>query len=135
GLARVFPVDWRPQAELPDAEYPLVLNTGRILYQYHSSTMSRRAGPLDAFAPEGYILLHPEDARRIGVGDGDRVRVTSRRGGLVTRARSSEEVREGEPFMPFHYEAARVNILTRDELDPSSKIAPFKNTPVRVEKA
>ncbi len=135
GLARVFPVDWRSQAELPDAEYPLVLNTGRILYQYHSSTMSRRAEPLDAFAPEGYILLHPEDARRMGVGDGDRVRVTSRRGGLTVRVRASEEVREGEPFMPFHYEAARVNILTRDELDPSSKIAPFKNTPVRVEKA
>lgn len=135
GLARIFPVDWKPQAELPDPEYPLVLNTGRILYQYHSSTMSRRAEPLDAFAPDGYILLNPADARRIGIRDGDRVRVTSRRGRLATRARIDEGVREGEPFMPFHYEASRVNLLTRDELDPSSKIAPFKNTPVRVEKA
>ncbi len=135
GLARIFPVDWKPQAELPDPEYPLVLNSGRILYQYHSSTMSRRAEPLDAFAPEGYVLLHPADARRIGIKDGDRVRVTSRRGRLETRARIDGAVREGEPFMPFHYEGSRVNLLTRDELDPSSKIAPFKNTPVRVEKA
>ncbi len=134
GLARIFPVDWKPQAELPDPEYPLVLNSGRILYQYHSSTMSRRAAALDAFAPEGYVLLHPSDAGRAGVRDGDRVRVVSRRGRLETRVRIADEVREGEPFMPFHYESARVNLLTRDELDPSSKIAPFKNTPVRVEK-
>ena len=134
GLARIFPVDWKPQAELPDTEYPLVLNTGRILYQYHSSTMSRRAEPLDAFAPEGYILLHPADSNRLGLSDGDLTRVISRRGRIETRVRISDEVREGEPFMPFHYEGARVNILTRDELDPSSKIAPFKNTPVRVEK-
>lgn len=135
GLARIFAVDWKPQAELPDPDYPLVLNTGRILYQYHSSTMSRRAAPLAAFAPEDYILLHPSDARRVGVGNGDRVRVISRRGSLETRARVSGEVREGEPFMPFHFESARVNVLTRDELDPASKIAPFKNTPVRVERA
>ena len=79
------------------------LNSGRILYQYHSTTMSRRAAALDAFAPEGYILLHPSDADRVGVRDGDRVRVVSRRGRLETRVRIADEVREGESFMPFHY--------------------------------
>lgn len=135
GLARLFPVDWKPQAELPDDEYPLVLNTGRILYQYHSSTMSRRAAPLDAFAPEAYILLHPSDAARLKLAEGDRAGIVSRRGRVEASVRVTGRVREGEPFMPFHYEAARVNVLTRDELDPSSKIAPFKNTPVRVERA
>jgi formate dehydrogenase alpha subunit len=135
GLARLFPVDWQAQAELADRDYPLTLNTGRILYQYHSSTMSNRSVPLRSFTPAPYILLHPADAQRLGLGNGDQARISSRRGSITAAVQISSQVRAGEPFMPFHFEDARVNLLTRDELDPSSKIAPFKNTPVRVERA
>jgi predicted molibdopterin-dependent oxidoreductase YjgC len=135
GLARLNPVDYAVQSELADAEYPFLLNTGRILYQYHSATMSRRSPALVAFANEAYVLMHPADLSRAGLADGDRVRITSRRGTIETTLRASEEVSEGELFMPFHYQEAPVNRLTRDELDPYSKIAPFKLSACRVERA
>jgi formate dehydrogenase alpha subunit len=134
GLARLNPVEYRPQSELADPEYPFVLNSGRILYQYHSSTMSRRCPPLVEFADEAHVLMHPADAVRMGLSDGERVRITSRRASIETLLRCGEEVSEGELFMPFHFEESPVNRLTRDELDPDSKIAPFKYTACRVER-
>ncbi|MGO9308039.1 MAG: molybdopterin oxidoreductase family protein, partial [Spirochaetia bacterium] len=132
GLARLNPVDYEPQSEQVDEEFPFLLNTGRILYHYHSSTMSRRSPPLVAYANEAYLLMHPSDAQRLRFADGRMVRVTSRRGSIETRLRISREVAEGELFMPFHFEEAPVNTLTRDELDPESKIAPFKLSACRV---
>jgi formate dehydrogenase alpha subunit len=134
GLARLTPVDWAPQTELPDADWPLVLNSGRILYQYHSSTMSRRSPPLAAFANESYLLMNPADIAKFGLVDGGPVRVSSRRGSLETLLRGSSEVAVGELFMPFHFGEAPVNRLTRAELDPFSKIAPFKLSACRVER-
>jgi formate dehydrogenase alpha subunit len=132
GLARIVPVAYASGAEPVDDEYPLLLNTGRILYQYHSSTMSLRSGPLSDFAKDSYILVHPDDARRIGLADRQAVRVSSRRGQLQTVVQVDEGVTPGEVFMPFHFPDALVNKLTRDVLDPSSKIAPLKLSAVRV---
>jgi predicted molibdopterin-dependent oxidoreductase YjgC len=133
GLARLNPVDYVPQSEQADAEYPFLLNTGRILYQYHSGTMSRRSPPLVEYANQAYLLMHPADADRLGLTDGEMVRITSRRGSILAPLRRSREVTKGELFMPFHFAEAPVNRLTRDELDPLSKIAPFKLTACRVE--
>ncbi len=133
GLARLNPVDYAPQSEQADAEYPFLLNTGRILYQYHSSTMSRRSPPLVQYANAAFLLMHPEDADRLGLTDGEMVRITSRRGSIQAPLRRSRDVTEGELFMPFHFAEAPVNRLTRDELDPLSKIAPFKLSACRVE--
>jgi formate dehydrogenase alpha subunit len=135
GLARIVPVGYAPQCELPDGDWPLVLNTGRILYQYHSSTMSLRSPPLKAFAGESYVLAHPDDAAALGLAEGDRVRLSSRRGSVETRLRLDPGVRPGELFMPFHFPDAAVNRLTRDELDPRSRIAPFKYSACRMERA
>jgi formate dehydrogenase alpha subunit len=133
GLARITPVAYASGAEETDRDYPLLLNTGRILYQYHSSTMSLRSEPLSAFAKDSYILVHPDDASRAMLKDGQRVRVSSRRGKLDTTLRIDEGVTPGETFMPFHFPDALVNKLTRDNLDPLSKIAPLKLSAVRVE--
>jgi formate dehydrogenase alpha subunit len=133
GLARITPVAYASGAEETDRDYPLLLNTGRILYQYHSSTMSLRSGPLSAFAKDSYILVHPDDASRASLSDGQRVRVSSRRGTLDTTLRIDEGVTPGETFMPFHFPDALVNKLTRDNLDPLSKIAPLKLSAVLVE--
>ena len=135
GLARIVPVAYASGAEPVDDEYPLLLNTGRILYQYHSSTMSLRSGPLSAFAKDSYILVHPDDARQLSLAEGQTVKVSSRRGELQTVVRVDGGVTPGEVFMPFHYPDALVNKLTRDVLDPSSKIAPLKLSAVRVEAA
>ncbi|MFH2114486.1 MAG: molybdopterin-dependent oxidoreductase, partial [Spirochaetota bacterium] len=135
GLARIVPVAFASGAEPVDEQYPLLLNTGRILYHYHSSTMSLRSGPLTAFAKDSYILVHPDDAHHIGLADGQKVKVSSRRGQLHTVVRLDSGVTPGEVFMPFHFPDALVNKLTRDVLDPSSKIAPLKLSAVRVEAA
>lgn len=133
GLGVLNPVHYQEQSEQACETYPFLLNTGRILYQYHSSTMSRKNESLNAFANESYLLMHPQDAQKQGFATGDWVKVRSRRGELETRVRVSEQVLPGELFMPFHFSEASVNKLTRDELDPHSKIAPFKLSAVSVQ--
>ncbi len=134
GKARIFAVDHKSQSEEPCNRFPLVLNSGRLLYHYHSSTMSRKSDLLNSYVNEAYIIINPVDALNIGIKDGDRVKVSSPRGSLETTARVNEEVLAGETFMPWHFYEAPVNKLTRSEIDPMSKIAPFKHTVVRVEK-
>lgn len=133
GKATLNPVEHVEEKEKADDDFPLILNSGRILYQYHTATMSRRNKPLNDFENEAYVLMHPEDAARFSLSDGARVRLTSRRGKLETSLRISDEVSPGEMFMPFHYSESAVNRLTRDELDPHSKIPPFKYSACRVE--
>ncbi len=133
GLGKLHPVDYAEQSEKADEDYPFILNTGRILYQYHSSTMSRRNKSLTDFANEAYVLMHPEDASKHGFTDGKKVHIASRLGEIRNiRLQVDDGVLKGELFMPFHYSEAPVNRLTRDELDPYSKIAPFKLSAVRV---
>ena len=134
GRAILHPVDYVPQTEKADADYPFLMNTGRILYHYHTSTMSRRNKALTDYANTAYVLMHPDDVAKLGLKNGVRVKITSRQGQISTRLKASDEVLPGELFMPFHYSEAPVNMLTRDELDPHSKIAPFKLTACKVEK-
>jgi formate dehydrogenase alpha subunit len=121
-------------AELPDAEYPLILNTGRLLYHWHGGTLTRRVAGLQALAPRLEVLVHPADAVRAGVGDGEPVRVLSRRGTLEGHARVTDAVRPGAVFVPFvKLEESAANFLTHAALDPASKIPEYKVCAVRLE--
>jgi predicted molibdopterin-dependent oxidoreductase YjgC len=122
-------------AELPNKRFPLILNTGRILYHWHGGTMTRRAAGLLARSPELQVDVHPADAERNGVQDGEWVRLRSRRGELEGRAQVSEMVKEGEVFVPFVKLAKHAaNFLTNAALDPTSKIPEYKVCAVRLEK-
>ncbi|MDH3686723.1 MAG: formate dehydrogenase subunit alpha, partial [Myxococcales bacterium] len=134
GRARFVPVEWTAARELPDEAYPLVLNTGRLLEHWHTGSMTRRTHALDALEPEACVYLHPEDAAELGIRDGDRAHVESRRGRITCRARLTESEIRGAVFLPFHFREASANLLTIDELDPDGKIPEFKFCAVRVER-
>ena len=134
GRAKFVPAEWSAGQELPDDEYPLVLNTGRLLEHWHTGSMTRRAKVLDAIEPEAFVGIHPDDARALGVDDGDRVRVTSPRGSIALRARVADREYKGAVFIPFHFREASANLLTTDALDPEGKIPGFKFCAVRVER-
>lgn len=133
GLGRFVPVDWLPPAEQPDEEYPLVLTTGRVLYHYHTGSLTRRAQGLAEIYPEGKIEIHPEDARSLAVADGTLVRVSSRRGSVTAKAEVTERIQPGLVFMTFHFPDAAANVLTIAALDPVAKIPEYKVCAVRVE--
>jgi formate dehydrogenase alpha subunit len=135
GLGRFHPVDFVPPAELPDDEYPFILSTGRILYHYHTGTMSRRVDALNAYVDEGYAEVHPDDARQLGLEDGGWVSVRTRRGEITTRVRATERVAPGSVFVPFHFAEAAANRLTNDALDPKAKIPEYKVAACQIEKA
>jgi formate dehydrogenase major subunit len=135
GRARFVPAEWTAARELPDEEYPLVLNTGRLLEHWHTGSMTRRAAVLDHLEPEATVGVHPDDAAALGFGDGERVRVSSRRGSVTLRARVTRDESRGSVFIPFHFREAAANLLTSDELDPDGKIPEFKFCAVRVEPA
>jgi predicted molibdopterin-dependent oxidoreductase YjgC len=120
-------------AELPDVDYPFVLNTGRLLYHWHGGTLTRRVQGLLELAPRLEVAIHPVDARRLGVDTGGRVRVESRRGELTGYARVTEAVRPGAIFVPFvKLQDSAANFLTNSAFDPSSKIPEYKVCAVRV---
>jgi predicted molibdopterin-dependent oxidoreductase YjgC len=122
-------------AELPDPDYPFVLNTGRLLYHWHGGTLTRRVQGLLELAPKLQIAVNPADARRLGFGDGGPVRVVSRRGELTGYAHVTEAVRPGALFVPFVKLAdSAANFLTNSAHDPSSKIPEYKVCAVRLER-
>ncbi|MFE9189699.1 molybdopterin oxidoreductase family protein [Micromonospora sp. NPDC007208] len=136
GRARFHAVDHRPAAEEVCATYPLHFTTGRVLAQYQSGTQTRRVSALRRAAPEAFVELHPDLAARLGIDDGDPVRVTSRRGEFRAPARLSAGIRPDTVFAPFHYAGAgRANSVTNDAVDPISGMPEFKICAVRVEKA
>ena len=135
GLGVFSAVEYRPPAESPDAEYPLTLTTGRVLYQYHTGTMTMKTDGLNERAPACFVEIAGDDARALGVADGDLVLVSSRRGEIVVRARVSGATAPGTVFMPFHWAEAAANRLTSAvALDPVSKIPEFKVSAVRIRK-
>ncbi|MEW6220954.1 MAG: formate dehydrogenase subunit alpha [Thermodesulfobacteriota bacterium] len=133
GRARFTPVSWTGPRERPDAEYPLVLTTGRVLQQYHTGTMTRRSPLLENQAPEPFVEIHPQDAAALGIDQDSLVRATTRRGSIVLPARVTERVSAGVVFIPFHYREAAANLLTNDALDPVAKIPEAKVCAVRLE--
>ena len=135
GKGQFFPIEHREPAELTDEEFPLILTTGRVLYQYHTGTMSRRAPGLVEKAPECRVEIAARDAQTYGIEDREMVRVSSRRGQLTARALVSTKAFPGTIFIPFHYYEAAVNKLTIAALDPESKIPEYKVCAVKIEKA
>jgi formate dehydrogenase major subunit len=135
GKAHLVPAEWMPAKELPDDEFPFVLNTGRLLEHWHTGSMTRRSFALDAIQPEAHVWLNPGDAADMGVDDDDFVRITSRRGSIELRAKLSHRDTPGTCFIPFHFREAAANVLTIDEIDPFGKIPEFKFCAVRVERA
>ena len=120
--------------ELPDDGYPLVLTTGRSLFQYHTGTMTRKVKGLNIFKNEEQVELNPEDARKLSITDGDMVKVISRRGEVTARARVTEVSPVGVVFMTFHFAESPTNILTNPAVDPIAKIPELKVCAVRVKK-
>ena len=110
-----------------------MLNTGRLLEHWHTGSMTRRSFALDAISPRAQVYLHADDAARLGVAEGDFVRVSSRRGSIEIEARISHRETPGSCFIPFHFREAAANLLTIDEVDPFGKIPEFKFCAVRVE--
>jgi formate dehydrogenase major subunit len=133
GLAHLVPAQWLPPRELPDTEYPLVLNTGRLLEHRHTGTMTRRSFALDAIAPVAEVYMHPKDAADRGLVHGARARARSRRGEIELQVRISHREQQGNVFIPFHFREAAANLLTIDEVDPVGKIPEFKFCAVQVE--
>jgi assimilatory nitrate reductase catalytic subunit len=122
--------------ELPDADHPYLLTTGRSRAQYQSGTQTRRSPTLAAAVPRPYVELHPELARVHGIADGDPVRLSTPRGSAVLDARLDPGIRRDTVFVPFHWGgAACVNALVSDALDPTSRMPEFKTCPVALEKA
>jgi formate dehydrogenase major subunit len=135
GRVRLVPADLIPANERPDADYPLVLITGRQLEHWHTGAMTRRATVLDALEPAPTASLCGPDLQRLGLAPGDRVRVASRRGEIDLTVRRDDGTPPGVVYMPFAYREAAANLLTNAALDPFGKIPEFKYCAVRVEKA
>ncbi|MEX2182146.1 MAG: formate dehydrogenase subunit alpha [Gemmatimonadaceae bacterium] len=133
GRARMVAVEYLPPAELPDAEYPFFLNTGRQMYHWHTGTMTRRSNALDARESTATVELHPTDAAEIGVADGDEVAITSRRNTIRIAVRLTDRVARRQVFIPMHYREAAANLLTNPALDGPSGIPEFKVCAVRIE--
>ncbi|HID34457.1 MAG TPA: formate dehydrogenase subunit alpha, partial [Anaerolineae bacterium] len=135
GLGRFIANDHVPPAERPDDEFPLVLTTGRVLYHWHAGEMTHRAKGLEAMYPQALVEINPKDARKVGIVDGDLIKVVSRRGEIISQAQVTDRVEPGIIFTTFHFAEAAANFLTNPALDPYAKIPEFKVAAVRVEKA
>jgi len=134
GLGLFTPVEHQPPAEQPNDSYPFILTTGRLLYQFHTGTMTRRSPTLVIQAPEGFVEINPKDAKELGVNDGENIKVKSRRGEIVIKTKVTDKVQPGIVFIPFHYAETAANKLTIAALDPKAKIPEFKVCAVRLEK-
>ena len=131
GLGKFHAIEYQPPAELVSEDYPLILTTGRVLEHWHTGTMSRRSEVLDKLYPSGMVDIHPEDALKLGIIDGDLVAIASARGKIETPVRVTEETSPGLAFMAFHWHESPANVLTNPALDPVAKIPEFKVTAVR----
>ena len=134
GRGKFFPVEFQPPIEEPDSEYPIVLSTGRTLYHYNSATMTMREDGIVDKQEEPFFEISPEDASNLGLADGDRARLVSRRGELEARARIGDRVYPGLVWMALHFTEARVNWLTHDVGDSLIGTPEYKVSAVRVER-
>jgi predicted molibdopterin-dependent oxidoreductase YjgC len=135
GLGVFHAIDFAPPAEVPDEEYPLYLTTGRVLYHYHTGTMTMKTEGLNRLAPDCFVEISAQDAGDHKLAEGDLLKVRSRRGEIKAKARISGSVSRGTIFIPFHYAEAAANMLTIGALDPTAKIPAFKVCAVQIERA
>jgi len=135
GKAKFHAIEYNPPNEVPDEEFPLILTSGRVVYQYLSGNQTRRIGFLVEQCPEPYVEVHPETAMKLKINDGERVRVVSRRGDGIFPVLVVRTIRPDTIFIPYHWgEQLAVNQLTNPALDPISKIPEFKACSARIEK-
>ncbi len=132
GKAKLVPAQITAPDEPPTAEYPFVLNTGRVLEHWHTGSMTRRSQALDTIEPEAFVELHPADASKLGLQEGDWVQVKSRRGEITLKARVHDRATQGSVFIPMHFREAAANVLTSPAIDPIGKIPTFKFCAVRL---
>ena len=132
GRARFTPASIIPPDDVPDAEYPMILTTGRQLEHWHTGSMTRRATVLDAVEPEANCSLHPSTLRKLGVEPGGLVELATKRGSITVMARADRAIAPDMVFLPFAYVEAAANILTNSAVDPYGKIPEFKFSAVRV---
>jgi formate dehydrogenase alpha subunit len=134
GKANFTDIQYKPSAELPDKKYPLVLTTGRNLFQYHTGSMTRKVAPIEAHAGEAYVEISRGDARKMNIKNGETLKISSRRGSIEIKARVTGKVPEGTVFIPMHYREAAANVVTNDALDPYAKTPEFKVCAVKIKK-
>jgi formate dehydrogenase alpha subunit len=127
-------IDYKPPAEVIDTDYPMWLSTGRSFAHYHSGSMTRVSPSLNQEVPEGYVEISPADAKAMAIKDGERVKVSSRRGEIQIKAKVSGKVNRGVVFIPFHFAETAANVLTNAAYDPVAKIPEYKVCAVKVEK-
>jgi formate dehydrogenase alpha subunit len=128
-------IKFRPPAEVPDDEYPLILSTGRTLCHYNIGNMTRKTDAISQKDPENFVEMHVDDAAALGIADKDMVRVSTRRGEVVVRARVARKVRAGALWMPFHFAESNTNLLTNDAFDTVTRTGEYKACAARIEKA
>lgn len=133
GLGIFFGVPFKLAAELPDAEYPLILTTGRMLFHYHTGSMTRRSKTLDNEVKTGFVEINTEDAKALGIKNGDKVKVKSRRGEIEIVAKVTPDIMKGIIFIPFHFAECSANKLTNPALDPFAKMPELKVCSAKVE--
>ncbi len=134
GRGKFHPLEYVPNSEMPDDDYPFVLNTGRVLEHWHGGAMTRHSW-MDDLYPEALMEINAADATRLGINDRSPVRVTSRRGSIVLRAKITVKANPGVVFIPFHFWESAANILTTDAMDPLAKIPEYKAAVVRITRA
>ena len=135
GKGEFMAAHYRPSAELPDEDYPLLLSTGRTLYHYNSATQTRRAKGADAKQPVNFIEMHRRDAKMRGLANGDKVVVSSRRGAVEAVVNVSPRMKKGCVWMPFHFAEANTNLLTNDAGDTVTGTGEYKVCAVHVRAA
>lgn len=128
-------IEHTPPAELPDEAYPYILTTGRVLYHYHTGTMTMKTSGLNMLSPECFVEISSGDAQKLGLDTGSMVDVSSRRGKISAKLKVSSKAVDGTVFIPFHFAKAAANELTNAKLDPTAKIPEFKVCAIKIEPA
>ena len=126
GLGKFHAIEFKPPAEETDSEYPYILTTGRLMFHFHTGTMTRRTSLLNHEVPTGFVEVNPEDAKALGIADTEKIEVRSRRGAIEIAAMVTKKVPKGTVFIPFHFAECAANVLTNPALDPDAKIPELK---------
>ncbi|MHB1252981.1 MAG: formate dehydrogenase subunit alpha [Candidatus Humimicrobiaceae bacterium] len=134
GKGQFIPVEYSPPVEIPDKKYPFILTTGRILYQFHTRTMTGKVKGLNEIAPMNIAHMNTEDAKWLNINSGDRIILESRRGSIVSNVVVNSKIKKGVVFIPFHFADSPANKLTNPVVDPEAKIPEFKACAVRIAK-
>lgn len=134
GKGKFTAVEFKEAAELPNEEYPLIFTTGRVLYHFHTGTVTRKSKGLNEIYKETLVEISPHDANELNIEDGEMIEVASRRGKIQAKAKVTEKSDKGVVFMNFHFHEAAANLLTNAALDPVAKIPEYKVCAVKVKK-